>query len=206
MQEITEAKFENVLEGERVPSAILVLNFNPSSKAMIETKPLLLENQHVIARAREAIIQNFGAIEVIPEQKRIVGIFNRLTLTKNPELDAAKAAIAIQEELKNSNFDFGIGIEIGELVIRKKENRLNYFPLQGVLTQAKKMANNSKNSVLISSKAYFKISHDVVASQHSLSDNLMYSIKSIKDRSQYKQYVDTVLKRIAKDEAAAKKR
>ena len=124
------------------------------------------------------------------------------TKTYNNEALAAKAGMAILDELNVYNrkfrdkIDFGIGVHVGELVASKGKGKLKYTSIGNTISLAKRIADSDAGKLLVSDPIRKKLLRDLkVVKGKEIGENQIYVVEEIKDRRQDQARLQELLKR-----------
>lgn len=112
-------------------------------------------------------------------------------------VDAVKAAIKIQNVLKEYNLnysgkiDFGIGINYGNLIIENKEGKLNFISTDNTISLAKRIAQEANESILLSDKIRTKIISGIKSER----EGEFWKISRVVNRSQHSDFINNFKKK-----------
>jgi class 3 adenylate cyclase len=138
----------------------------------------------------------------------IIGIFAPAARHFRHEITAVKAAMKIQNELKEQNrrvkarLDYGIGINSGELVLNLKRV-LQYTSTGKTIAIARRLAEKASQDIVMSRDIFARVMSEVKARRVGslvIGDDEIecYTPESISGREAYSSYVNDILRRIKK--------
>ena len=140
----------------------------------------------------------------------IVALFNIPANQFRHELEAIKTAIEIMNEARRKFISLGIGIHNGKAVVSDEKNKvINYTCMGDVITLARKLSAQAKNKILVSESVQRITDQNIRGDkEEDISNNMsqsIFSINKVNEREKYKDYVNSVLRRLDQEEKAAKK-
>ena len=177
-----------VMEGDKTAVAILVVK--------IKNK-LNESNQESLKQIAELASERKGA--VYEKGEYITAIFSPLvTKSYQNELTAVKTAGVIRKAIIDSNhssaekIEFGIGIGSGEIINKIDGGVLKFTPLGTLLPTIKKIAEDSKQKVLLSRTAYEKAGSAVKATKQ---EGNIYQVTGVLDSEKNDKFIKGFLER-----------
>jgi len=123
------------------------------------------------------------------------------TRTFKNEENALKLATKIKEILDNHNklfrqkIDFGISLNIGEVIAKQDPDGFKFMGLGNFMPQSKKIASIANKEILIGEKMNDKIKTIAKTEKHEHEGINTYSIKEIKDIEKHKKFLQGFMKR-----------
>lgn len=178
-----EAEHTLVLKGNKENSAVLALKLKNISKDLTEQASREI-------KARKGVVYNAGDY--------LLGIFiPSITKTNENELSAVKVAREIEKNLGET--EFGLGINTGNIISKKEAGKLKFTSLGNALNLAKKMANLSKNEILLSEESSKKAMNTVKTEKTERDGVEAYKITRIVDREKYNKFVSEFLRKQEKE-------
>jgi hypothetical protein len=125
-----------------------------------------------------------------------------VTKTYKNEALAARAGMAILDELNSYNkkfkdkIEFGLGVHVGELIASKKKGKLKYTSIGNTVSLAKRISDSGSDKLLISDPVRKKLLRDLkVKKGKEISGNQIYEVNEIKDRKADEARLKELLKR-----------
>jgi hypothetical protein len=178
--------------GEKQDSAIVSLNI----KNLSEIKPgskSLSSIDSALWRAKES-----GAKVYADRNYRVVVLSPALTKEKDNSIKSIMIAQDLERSLKVHNkhskekIEFGIGVNIGHLIVEKKDNKFKFVSIGSTISTAKKLSHQAINQALLSEAIHRKTAGKIKTER--VSDN-SWSIKKIIDRAEHTDFVNKFLHR-----------
>ncbi len=193
----TDASHSLVIDGEKQKSSILALKI----KNMDDIKKSKSNAGEDLQNAVNLISENNG--KIYKTENYIVGIFTpSITKTFNNSFNTLKLAEEISGKLRehNSRFtqkiNFGIGINSGDIVAKKQNNKLLFTSLGNGLSDAKKISEIADNCVLLGESTSKEVTSKAKLAPYVAKFGLKtFSVKKLLDRSNNKKFIDGFLKR-----------
>ncbi len=196
----TEAVQGMVTRGNRNYATVIVL------KLKNKITPFAKE---YVQKSINSIYSRKGA--VYEHGEYVVGILSPLvTKSFKNEVDGSKAAEDMCNFLSDYNkkfkepIQFGIGVNSGEIINEIKEGKLLFTALGNTLVLGKKLAEYSKEDVLLSESVYHRGMSEIQADRKSFGDVIAFKIKRIVDYEKNKKFIDDFLRRAEKDSSGVK--
>jgi len=191
------AKHSLVLDGSKQNASVIALKIKNYDK--LKNTPS--NAQATISQAIKSISENHGRI--YKAEDYIIGIFApAVTRTFDNALSAIKTANYISQKLRQYNLQytqkikFGIGVNQGEIIAKKQDNKLLFTPYGTSLSSAKKIAEIADNDVLLSQTINKAIGSKARTIMNPEKFGIKtYSVKEIIDREQNQEFISKFLKR-----------
>lgn len=183
-----------ITSGEKNYSAVLALHIKNANE-LKEDNPEALELIH-------------EEVQSIKEKSRIrqEGDYYLFVFPakRDEETGTIMGALGCGDDLKNKlnqynknariPIEFGIGMHTGSVITGKdSDNKVKFTAIGNILSIAKRIASNSKSSLLISEQVH-RIAVGKVKSEH-LPDKSVWSIKGIPNRGIYEKFIKGFLRR-----------
>lgn len=134
-----------------------------------------------------------------------------VTRTFNNEVEAARLGEKLVSDLKeynnkfNEKIEFGIGINSGDIINEIKDGKLKFSAIGNTILLAKKLAEASKEQVLLTKEAYEKGISEIKAEKIKVRDMEAYEVRKVVDHEKSKKFIEDFLKREAKDKKLGNK-
>ncbi|MEK6935314.1 MAG: hypothetical protein AABW67_00845 [Nanoarchaeota archaeon] len=177
-----------VMDGNKTPVAVLVIK--------IKNK-LNDSNKESLKQITELISERHGAFYEKGEYLTI--IFSPLvTKSYQNEIAAIKTAGAIRKAIIDSNhssvekIEFGMGIGSGEIINKVERGILKFTSLGNLIPSIKKLAEDSKQKVLLTKLAYEKAGVSVKAVKKEAG---VYQVTGVVDSEQNQKFIKNFLER-----------
>ena len=197
---LKKAEYSLVLSGAQAEASLLALKIKNISEIGKYEKELLV-------KIEEHINDNKGMI--YKKDDFIVGLFfPQITKTFKNEIKAVRVAKEIEKQIKEHNrkfksqIDFGLSVNSGQIVTKREADIFKFTSLLNTLPMAKKLAELSQKELLISDNTYKKIMPDVKARKESVSGINAYKVDELKEKEQYKQFINSFMQRQKTDSKA----
>ncbi len=190
-----EAEQVLVLKGQKNRATVVALQIkNKISKVAKKG----LEN------AIEHVYEKRGA--VYERGDNIFIVFSPLmTRSFKNEIKAAKAAEKIVSALREHNkkftdkIEFGIGINSGNIISKVENKKLKFTALGNLIGPAKRLAQASKEQILITKEAYERGISDIKAQKRNLKGTDIYEVRRIMDQEKNQKFIQGFLKRMGSE-------
>ena len=157
------AFYSHVIDGVRQKSSLVAVKIKNAGE--IKQKPEQTTND-TVKGVIQIIMDNHG--KVYKTEELIVGLFvPMVTRTFDNELNAARTAKLISDRLKGHNAKFtqkilfGVGVNTGDIALKKDSGKLLFSPLGAALLNAKKMAEMANSNVIVGEDVQKKISQSM---------------------------------------------
>jgi hypothetical protein len=157
------AVYSPVIDGVRQKSSLVAVKIKNAGE--IKQKPEQTTND-TVKGVIQIIMDNHG--KVYKTEELIVGLFvPMVTRTFDNEASAVKTAKLISDRLKGHNakftqkIQFGVGVNTGDIALKRDSQKLLFSPLGSTLLNAKKMAEMANGNVLIGEDIQKKISQSM---------------------------------------------
>ena len=191
-----EAEQVLVLKGQKNRATVVALQIkNKISK--VAKKGLENAIEHVYEK-RGAVYERGDYIFVV---------FSPLmTRSFKNEIRAAKAAEKIVSALKEHNkkftdkIEFGIGINSGNIISKFEDKKLKFTALGNLIGPAKRLAQASKEQILITKEVYERGISDIKAQKRKFRGTDVYEVRRIMDQEKNKAFIQGFLKRMGNEE------
>jgi len=177
-----------VMDGDKTPVAILVIK--------IKNK-LNDSNKESLKQITELISERHGAVYEKGEYLTI--IFSPIvTKSYQNEIAAIKTAGAMRKAIIESNhssvekIEFGMGIGSGEIINRVERGILKFTALSNLIPSIKKLAEDSKQKVLLTKLAYEKAGVSVKAVKK---EKDVYQVTGVFDAEKNEKFIKGFLER-----------
>ncbi len=196
MREPKEAEHSLVLKGQKqdVALACLKIKNKLDEAASLNLGRILKEAQ--ASQEVKPVTYKSGDYFLI--------LFSPLTTkTFKNHVPAVKAAIALQRGLRAYNsrakekIDFGLAVHSGDLVNSLQENRLKFTPLGNTLNLPKKIAELSRQEVLLTKEIHEKTLTSVKTDKIEKNGVELFKIKRILDTKRNSVFIQDFLKKMA---------
>ena len=177
-----KAEYSLVLKGDRTDAAILSLKIKNNNKLSSQTKDKINRIFRELEYKKAAVMES---------QDFILVIFSPvLTKTFNTGVLAVKTAMEAKEKLLGlKDLDFGLGINIGEIVSKIESEKLKFTPFGNTLTLAKKASDLADKDILLTKEVHDKTMSEVKASKVIIEGRELYKIDSISSREKYTDFI-----------------
>jgi class 3 adenylate cyclase len=179
--------------GEKQVCSIIALKIKNSDEVRNSVSNALESIEFALSPARDS-----GA-KIISDGDYHVVIFSpSLTSKMDNSLDAVRVAQSIENKIKDHNkkfsqkINFGIGINIGELVVELGSGEFAFAPMGNTIIMAKKLASSSNQEVLLSESARNKTLSSVKAEK--VSDNSWRILRFV-ERNKSSEFIEKFMKR-----------
>jgi hypothetical protein len=196
----TEAVQGMVTRGNRNHATVIVLKLK--NKITVFAKEYVQKSMNSIYSRKGAVYEH---------GEYVIGVLSPLaTKSFKNEVDGSKAAEDMCNFLLDYNkkfkepIEFGIGVNSGEIINEIKEGKLLFTALGNTLVLGKKLAEYSKEDVLLSEAVYHKGMSEIQADRKSFGDIIAFKIKRIVDYEKNKKFIDDFLRRAEKDSSGVK--
>lgn len=191
----SQAEQLTVMEGHKSNSVVIALKIKNEVGGL---------SRQTLDRAMIPAYKKSGAVY---EQGNYIFIIFSQLMTRNEknEVDVARVAESIAEELRDHNrkygekIDFGIGINSGEVINKVDGGKLKFTALGNFILLAKRLAESSDKQVLISKKSYEKGMTEIKAEKID-KEGEVYEIKRVVNNEENKVFIKDFLNRMEKDE------
>jgi len=192
---VSEAEHTLVLKGEKQSSSVISIKINNLNSLTNNTRQDILKIIQ-LAETKKGVIEKSGESFIV--------IFNPLvTRGFSNEGDASDIAFKIYKLFLELNkkisdkFDFGIGLNNGDLIATIDGDKLKYTSLGNTVLLAKKMADLKQSKVYVSEDFRKKIMRDLrVEKADQIGSIPIYSILNVTNRTENSLKLDDLLKRI----------
>ncbi|MEK6882045.1 MAG: hypothetical protein AABY22_20675, partial [Nanoarchaeota archaeon] len=191
-------------EEARRAEQVLTLHGNKQSASIVAIK--IKSNLTGIAK------QNFEKALEYAYRKKAVSyssgdyvllIFSPLiTKTTNNNETAVKAAIEFDNWLsdhnkrfRNDNIRYGIGVNTGEIVNKMEGKILQFASIDKTIINAKKIADNANNELLLSRAIHEKTMNNIRADKVTSGAMYLFKIKRVVDTEKSKKFIDEFMRR-----------
>lgn len=130
---------------------------------------------------------------------RIIIFTPSITKEKENDLLAISVAKEIFEIIENNNkvsankVEFGLGVHSGEMAVELKEGKTRFVSLENTIPVAKRIAEYSKNNVLLSEHLHKKTLGKIKVEK--IEGTNYWELKRLIDRAHYEEFVDKFLNR-----------
>ena len=166
----------------------LVLKGNKEEAGVLAVRTDKQTGFENIIRSKKGVIYKTGEF--------VLGIFTpSMTKTTNNEVLASKAALEIEKQIKDVDKDFGIGVNTGNIIMKKEGSGIRFTSLGSTINIAKKLATVAKNDVFVSEEVSKKGRNLIKTEKHQKDGQVVYKIMRIIDREINKKFVDDFLKK-----------
>ncbi len=189
-----------VAKGDKNKAVAIVLKIknkiNDNSKKSLE-------------KAVECVYKNKGAIY---EQGDYLYMIFSPVMTKSNKNEgvaakcAEKIALFLKEHNKkfNDKFEFGIGINSGDIVSKIENKKLKFTALGNFISTAKRLADASDKQILVTKESYKKGISEIKADKKEIGEGEVYEIKKVIDYEKNKEFIRNFLERQKKEQSAEK--
>jgi len=182
-------------KGEKQESAIISLK--------IKNTPDLIKNQEATKIIDSALwkAKEAGAKIYSDGDFRIMIFAPVLTKEKDNTLRAIRIARGIERILHSFNrrtptkIGFGIGVNAGSLVVESAQGKFRFMSLNNIISNTKRISNNSTENTLISEVFRRKMAGRIKAEK--LKDKNLWKVEKVIDRSDHSEYVSKLAKKSA---------
>jgi len=192
-QPVDRAEHTVVLDGRKEEGSLLTIRIN----GLNSIRKICGETINNIFRT---ITENKGAVYETSDY--LIGIFaSPVTRTFSNEMIAVRIGKQVEEILKEHNrkfrqkIDFGIGLNSGDLIIKKDAGLLKFTGIGNSLSLAKRTSELANNELLLSENLYKKVMNEVKAEKEIRQGLNIYHIGSISDRGKYNSFISGFLER-----------
>lgn len=199
---VERAEHALVLHGRKENTGILTINLKSLKEARKKAGEMINEITRKIVDSRGVIYEG---------EDYIIGIFSSPT-TKSfeNEIIAVKVAEDIATALKRYNMrsklkiDYGIGVNSGELIVKKEQDKLKFTTIGNTINLGRKIASLAKDEMLLSEEIQKRVANVVRADKEIREGVNVYHIKSIIDREKNKKFITNFLDRLKEEKAGNK--
>jgi len=195
---IERAEHSLVLNGRKENSGILAVRIKDLKNAKKLSGPTI---NNVIKK----IVEYKGVVYETSEY--LIGIFaSPVTKTFENDVLALKVSKQIKDILGEHNqkmrhkIDYGVGLNSGELILKKEPNILRFTAIGNALNLAKKISDLSKDEILLSENMQNRLGSQIRAEKEMKQGINVYHIKSIIDRDKNKKFISDFLSRLGKEQ------
>jgi len=175
-----EAEHTLVLKGKKQETAVLSLKLDDRENLVDE----------IIKRIKDkkGVVYKTGGY--------IIGIFTpSITKSFGNEIIASKLAEDIKSFIEGKNINFGIGINTGNIIVKKEGEKIKFTSLGSTLSLSKKLSNLAKNDILLSESSSKKSRNLIKTEKIKRHGNEIYKIIKIIDRDKNKKFVEEFLRK-----------
>lgn len=191
---INSAESALVLKGEKYPSAVVSVSVKNYNKLSTHARESLL-NIISGAAGQKGLIDS--------KDEHIFVIFCALySKTYDNELLATKAAFKMWKELVEYNakfkekIEFNLGVNSGELVASKKNNKLEYTGVGNTVSLAKRISDLSSGKIMVSESIKKKLMRDLrVEKVSEIGPAGVYSVMDVRNREANEAKLKDLLRR-----------
>jgi len=198
MKEPREAEHSLVLKGQKQNVALICLKVK---NELTETSKSILEGF-----LKEAQDTQKGRSVIYKSGDFFLIMFSPLiTKTFKNHVPAVKIAIDIQKRLRNYNslakdkIDFGLAVHSGDIVNSLQENKLKFTSLGNTLHLAKKIADLSRQEVLLTKELHEKTVSSIKTDKVEKKGIELFKIKRILDTQRNSVFIQDFLKKMAEE-------
>ncbi len=189
---LNNAQASTVINGLREPSTIVTVRIKN------ELKPFIKNNVEKIIKE---IGEKHNAAMDFKERDIFMIFSSRKTKTYKNEYSAIKMGLEINTLLQESNrkysdkIEFGIGINSGDLITSIEKGSLKYTGLGTTIPFSRKLAEMSKQEVIISEKVKSKLLREVRTEKIEIMGNTYYKVLRVSEREDNQNKLKDLLKR-----------
>jgi hypothetical protein len=195
---LDSAESSLVLDGEKLESVVVSINVKGKDSFSEEI-------QEEIVKIIKESCNDKCVIDV--KEDFIYFIYSPLvTKSYRNELLAVKNSLKLSGNLTeytkklSGEFNFGIGVHIGDLVSKKEGRKLKYTTIGNTISFANKMAEKLDNGVLLSEKVRRILMHELKTTKvEDINGKSVFRVDEIKNRAQNQQKLKDLLNRMQKD-------
>lgn len=183
-----KTKLNSVIEGNKEEATIVALNIRNLPQLQSMSTDALGTIDKAITQMKDA------KAKVYADGDYRLFIFSPTLLkTENAPVMALKNAQIINQLLNAHNkrhgdtIDFGIGINIGEIIVQMREGKFNFSPLGSTVNIAKRISGYAHGDALMSDVAHRKTIGKVKAEK--VGDMNVWKITKISDRTEHEDFI-----------------
>lgn len=192
--EIREAKQAGVLHGTKQRCGVIAIKFKNQAP-----EGMAMEN---LMKALELAYKNKGT-SYFSGNNVFVIFAPVLTRTFKNEDKTIQIAQDIERELHSHNklfrekLDFGIGVNVGDLIVKKEEQVLKFASIDKTIPLAKKIAELSNGEVLLSKDIHVRTMNNVKADKQEIPGESLeiFKIKRIVDQNAADKFIKEFMRR-----------
>jgi hypothetical protein len=180
-------------------------------KQTVSMVGLKIKNYRDIKDNLEGVKETFGYISQVAKQYKAVVYENQentffiispsMTKTFKNEMSALEMAQKIKELLIHHNrffkqkLVFGISLSYGEIIAKQDRGHFEFMGLGDILSQVKKIAGLSNESVLLGEKIKEKFGVEIKTEKSVKDGTPVYTLMEIKDRDKNDKFIKSFLQR-----------
>lgn len=198
-KKLPTAESSLVMDGQKTKSTIISLAIKNYSELNENSKQTL-------EKTLEDIKEHRGLVEFKGETITII-YSPIITKTFKNEALALKATNKIEEILKNHNKKFtnkikyGIGINTGDLIASKKQDKLKYTSTGNAVSLARRLSKTAQESTYITESVRNKLMRSVkVDKAQEISGMKVYKVQELRDKEEDQEKLKIILDRMKKEE------
>ena len=192
--EIREAEQAGVLHGTKQKCSVIAIKFKNETPTEMGKENLM--------KALEVAYKNKG-VSYFSGNYVLIIFAPLLTRTFKNEDKTIKIAQDIERDLHGHNklfrekLDFGIGVNEGDLIVKKEDNILKFATIEKTIPIAKKIAEVSTGEVLLSKNIHLKTMGSVKAEKQEIPGETMeiFKIKRIVDQNAAEKFIKDFMRR-----------
>lgn len=190
--------YSPIIDGTKQTAVLLSIKLKNTQE--IKTNPSMA-NEY-LKKAVQFIIDNKG--KIYKTEDYTIGLFlPSITKSFENEMLAIKTAKTINERLKDYNLkfsqkiNFGIGVNLGEIIIKRENEKILFNALGSTLSNAKKIADISSSEILLGEEVQRKIGSKVKTALNNNSSLIIktYKLIEIIERDQNAKFIESFLER-----------
>ena len=201
-----KAELSLSIKGDKQSASVVCLDIKniKDVKANIGNSPELFQKIVSAAEEKDAFIYK--------NQGNLFFIFSpEITKTFRNEKTAIQLANKIQHLLLSYNklakqrIEFGLSINYGEIIAKHDAGILKFMSMGKLITSAKKIASLSDEEVYLSKNINEKLGANVRTTKHEKANQIVYTVKELRDKGEHKAFISSFLKRLEDDKKKQKK-
>lgn len=176
---------------------------------------LNLKNHSQIKSGEGNVKETLESITHLADEHKILTFMNNeniyfilapeLTRTFKNELNAIKFAEKIFEIIKKHNklfkqkIEYGMGIDSGEIILKKEHDSFKFVMMGSLLINLKKIASISKEEIFFSQKVRDRLENNIKVEQRENNNIKLYSLKEISSKPDHSKFIRGFMQRLEKD-------
>ena len=195
-----KAELSLSIKGNRQSASIICLDIKNIKDVKINrgNSPELFQKIVSITEEKDAFIYE--------NQGNLFFIFSpEITKTFRNEKAAIQLADKIRHLLLNYNklakqkIEFGLSVDYGEIIAKQEAGILQFMSIERSISNAKKVASLSEEEIYLSQKMNDRLGANVRTTKHEKSNQVIYTIKELRDQGEHKAFISSFLKRLEDD-------